>query len=144
MYSLVRELEARPLTSFPAIFGEALSVGWLSRRRVYHEALQYEKDRSGGRMSPFGFSAITAQVRLQCGLQSLSTPPGIYEETRMPDLPAFMPEAPVNRKSALTRCIAFRSKLHIWLWILLCSLFFLSLPCAFLSPSLTMAFILWP
>lgn len=71
MYSLVRELEARPLTSFPAIFGEALSVGWLSRRRVYHEALQYEKDRSGGRMSPFGFSAITAQVRLQCEGQYL-------------------------------------------------------------------------
>lgn len=62
MYSLVRELETRPLTSFPAIFGEALAVGWLSRRRVYHEALKYEKDRSGGRLSPFGFSAVTAEV----------------------------------------------------------------------------------
>lgn len=62
MYSLVRELEARPLTSFPAIFGEALAAGWLSRRRVYHEALRYERERSGGRLSPFGFSALTAEV----------------------------------------------------------------------------------
>ncbi|GAQ88572.1 DNA photolyase [Klebsormidium nitens] len=65
MYSLVRELEARPLTSFPAIFGEALAAGWLSRRRVYAEALRYERDRSGGRLSPFGFSALTAEAAVR-------------------------------------------------------------------------------
>lgn len=34
------ETPAMPLGSFPAIFSQALSLGALSRRRVYHEALQ--------------------------------------------------------------------------------------------------------
>ncbi len=34
------ETPAMPLGSFPAIFSQALSLGVLSRRRVYQEALQ--------------------------------------------------------------------------------------------------------
>ena len=42
MSEVVDEFEtpAMPLGSFPAIFSQALSLGVLSRRRVYQEALQ--------------------------------------------------------------------------------------------------------
>lgn len=45
--------------SFRKLFGNSLALGTISRRRVIFEALQYEKDRNGGRLSPFGFSTFT-------------------------------------------------------------------------------------
>lgn len=45
---LCSEVPATPLGSFPAIFNQALALGTLSRRRVYHEAqLQREKKQKG-------------------------------------------------------------------------------------------------
>ena len=38
------ETPAMPLGSFPAIFSQAVSMGTLSRRRAYHEALQSMAD----------------------------------------------------------------------------------------------------
>ncbi len=40
---LSSEVPATPLGSFPAIFHQALALGTLSRRRVYHEALQQQQ-----------------------------------------------------------------------------------------------------
>ncbi len=40
---LSSEVPATPLGSFPAIFNQALALGTLSRRRVYHEALQQQQ-----------------------------------------------------------------------------------------------------
>lgn len=45
--------------SFRKLFGNSLALGAISRRRVMSEALQYEKDRNGGRLSPFGYSTFT-------------------------------------------------------------------------------------
>lgn len=43
---LSSEIPATPLGSFPAIFNQALALGTLSRRRVYHEAqLQQRKKK---------------------------------------------------------------------------------------------------
>ncbi|CAM6084786.1 unnamed protein product [Calypogeia fissa] len=53
-------LEIRPGASFRGIFGNALVLGTLSLRRIYHEAMDYEKARGGGWLSPFGFSSFTA------------------------------------------------------------------------------------
>lgn len=44
---LSSEVPATPLGSFPAIFNQALALGTLSRRRVYHEAQQQQKKRVG-------------------------------------------------------------------------------------------------
>lgn len=45
---LSSEVPATPLGSFPAIFNQALALGMLSRRRVYHEAqLQQRKKKEG-------------------------------------------------------------------------------------------------
>ncbi|KAI5056684.1 hypothetical protein GOP47_0028502 [Adiantum capillus-veneris] len=48
--------------SFRTLFSNSLALGTLSRRRVYHEAFEYEKDRNGGFSSPFGFSTFTAKA----------------------------------------------------------------------------------
>lgn len=56
---------AREGASFRILFGSALALGTLSRRRIYHEALEYEKARNGGWSSPFGFSTFTAAAAVQ-------------------------------------------------------------------------------
>jgi len=40
---LSSEVPATPLGSFPAIFNQALALGTVSRRRVYHEAQQHQQ-----------------------------------------------------------------------------------------------------
>ena len=42
---LSSEVPATPLGSFPAIFNQALALGTLSRRRVYHEAQQGQQQQ---------------------------------------------------------------------------------------------------
>ncbi|MCO5548436.1 hypothetical protein L7F22_001892 [Adiantum nelumboides] len=49
-------------SSFRTLFANSLALGTLSRRRVYYEAFEYEKDRNGGWSSPFGFSTFTAKA----------------------------------------------------------------------------------
>ena len=43
----MHETAAAPLESFPAIFSQAMSLGLLSKRRVYHEATQLLQRQSG-------------------------------------------------------------------------------------------------
>ena len=43
----LHETVAAPLGSFPAIFSQAMSLGLLSKRRVYQEAIQVLRDEQG-------------------------------------------------------------------------------------------------
>ncbi|XP_030935151.1 uncharacterized protein LOC115960407 [Quercus lobata] len=59
VHEQVRNAETRDGASFTALFGPALCLGIISRRRVHYEAITYEKDRNAGFLSPFGYSAVT-------------------------------------------------------------------------------------
>ena len=59
MHEKLRNAETREGASFGTLFGPALQLGIVSRRRVYYETIKYEKDRNGGFLSPFGYSAAT-------------------------------------------------------------------------------------
>lgn len=51
--------------SFRMLLGNSLTLGTLSRRRIYNEAFEYEKARNGGWSPPFGFSTFTAAAAIQ-------------------------------------------------------------------------------
>lgn len=73
VHERIRETESREGASFYALFGPALSLGILSRRRVYYEAIKYEKERNAGFLSPFGYSVSTvaAAVDAVCSMEVL-------------------------------------------------------------------------
>ncbi len=50
----LHETAAAPLGSFPAIFSQAISLGLLSKRRVYQEAMQALKSEQGSLRSLIG------------------------------------------------------------------------------------------
>lgn len=60
LHEKLRSAESREGASFGALFGSVLQLGIISRRRVNYEAIKYEKERNGGFLSPFGYSAATA------------------------------------------------------------------------------------
>lgn len=59
VHERLRDAESRNGSSFLKLFGPALCLGIISRRRVYYEAIKYEKERNAGFLSPFGYSAVT-------------------------------------------------------------------------------------
>ncbi|KAJ7949612.1 Pheophytinase, chloroplastic [Quillaja saponaria] len=59
VHERTRSAESRDGASFIRLFGPALCLGIISRRRVHYEAIKYEKERNGGFLSPFGYSAAT-------------------------------------------------------------------------------------
>ncbi|XP_077235482.1 DNA photolyase [Tasmannia lanceolata] len=59
VHEKLRSSESRDGASFGALFGSALYLGIVSRRRVHYEAIKYEKERNAGFLSPFGYSAAT-------------------------------------------------------------------------------------
>lgn len=67
----MRNTESRKGASFRALFGSALYLGIISRRRVYYEAIKYEKERNAGFLSPFGYSAptVAAAVDAVCSME---------------------------------------------------------------------------
>lgn len=71
VHQKLRETETREGASFGALFGSALFLGIISRRRVYYEAINYEKERNAGFLSPFGYSAISvaAAVDTVCSME---------------------------------------------------------------------------
>ncbi|KAL5569987.1 hypothetical protein UlMin_026562 [Ulmus minor] len=71
VHERVRDAEAREGASFFKLFGPALSLGIVSRRRVHFEAIKYEKERNAGFLSPFGYSAVsvTAAVDGVCSME---------------------------------------------------------------------------
>jgi len=73
VHEKVRASESRNGASFIGLFGPALSLGIISRRRVYYEAIKYEQERNAGFLSPFGYSAATiaAAVDAVCSKEVL-------------------------------------------------------------------------
>ncbi|KAF8379290.1 hypothetical protein HHK36_028723 [Tetracentron sinense] len=59
VHEKLRNAEDRSGASFGALFGSALCLGIISRRRIYYEAIKYERERNAGFLSPFGYSAAT-------------------------------------------------------------------------------------
>ncbi|KAE9464981.1 hypothetical protein C3L33_03111, partial [Rhododendron williamsianum] len=59
VHEKLRHAESREGASFGTLFGPALCLGIISRRRAHYEAIKYEKERNGGFLSPFGYSAAT-------------------------------------------------------------------------------------
>ena len=59
MHARLRDAETREGASFGFLFGPALQLGIVSIRRVYYETIKYEKERNGGFLSPFGYSAAS-------------------------------------------------------------------------------------
>lgn len=71
LHEKLRNTEIREGASFGALFGSALWLGIISRRRVYYETIKYEKERNAGFLSPFGYSAATvaAAVDTVCSME---------------------------------------------------------------------------
>ncbi|XP_039689791.1 uncharacterized protein [Medicago truncatula] len=65
VHEKLRASESRNGASFIALFGPALSLGIISRRRVHYEAIKYEKERNAGFLSPFGYSAATIAAAVE-------------------------------------------------------------------------------
>jgi hypothetical protein len=64
---LSSEVPATPLGSFPAIFNQALALGTLSRRRVYHEAhQQQQRQKQKGRRWQAGLQKRKLAVDVPC------------------------------------------------------------------------------
>ncbi|KAH6761249.1 DNA photolyase [Perilla frutescens var. frutescens] len=64
VHAKLRLAEKREGASFQSLFGSALLLGIISRRRVYFEAIKYEKERNGGFLSPFGYSTSTVAAAI--------------------------------------------------------------------------------
>ena len=71
VHARLRDAETRPGASFFKLFGPALCLGIVSRRRVHYEAIEYEKERNAGFISPFGYSAstVTAATDAVCSME---------------------------------------------------------------------------
>ncbi|XP_058085009.1 uncharacterized protein LOC131232641 [Magnolia sinica] len=70
VHEKLRRAESRDGASFRALFGSALYLGIISRRRVHYEAIKYEKERNAGFLSPFGYSAATVAAAVD-GVSSM-------------------------------------------------------------------------
>ena len=58
----MRLAETRDGASFYTLFGPAIQLGVISRRKAYSDTIQYEKDRNAGFLSPFGYSTATVKA----------------------------------------------------------------------------------
>eukprot|EP00262_Sarcandra_glabra_P019728 TRINITY_DN757_c0_g1_i1.p1 TRINITY_DN757_c0_g1~~TRINITY_DN757_c0_g1_i1.p1 ORF type:complete len:710 (+),score=119.17 TRINITY_DN757_c0_g1_i1:141-2270(+) len=70
VHEKLRNAESRKGASFGALFGSALYLGIISRRRVHYEAIKYERERNAGFLSPFGYSAPTVAAAVD-GVSSM-------------------------------------------------------------------------
>lgn len=62
VHARLRDAEIRPGASFFTLFVPVLCLGIVSRRSVHYEAIEYEKERNAGFISPFGYSAATVSA----------------------------------------------------------------------------------
>lgn len=71
VHARLRGAEIRPGASFFKLFGPVLCLGIVSRRRVHYEAIEYEKERNAGFISPFGYSAstVSAAANAVCSME---------------------------------------------------------------------------
>ncbi|GAU45669.1 hypothetical protein TSUD_268360 [Trifolium subterraneum] len=68
VHAKLRASESRNGASFNALFGPALTLGIISRRRVHYEVIKYEKERNGGFIPPFGYSTATIEAAAEAVL----------------------------------------------------------------------------
>ncbi|CAK7337075.1 unnamed protein product [Dovyalis caffra] len=71
VHEKLRNAEIRNGASFFVLFGPALCLGIISRRRVYYESIKYEKERNAGFLSPFGYSTapVSASADAVCSME---------------------------------------------------------------------------
>ncbi|XP_047325426.1 uncharacterized protein LOC124929176 [Impatiens glandulifera] len=71
LHEKLRNAEIRQGASFRSLFGSAFSLGIISRRRAYYEAIKYEKERNAGFLSPFGYSTptVAAVIETVCSME---------------------------------------------------------------------------
>lgn len=71
VHEKLRTAEIRDGASFFALFGPALCLGIISRRRVYYESIKYKKERNAGFLSPFGYStaSVSASADTVCSME---------------------------------------------------------------------------
>lgn len=71
VHERLHNAETRDEASFASLFGPALCLGIISRRRVHYEAITYEKERNAGFLSPFGYSAamVAAAADTVCSME---------------------------------------------------------------------------
>ena len=73
VHQKLRDAEIRAGASFGTLFGFSLQLGIVSSRRVFFEAIKYEKERNAGFLSPFGYSTATvaAAINAVCSSEVL-------------------------------------------------------------------------
>lgn len=71
VHEKLRNAKSRVGASFGALFGPALHLGIISRRRVYYESIKYEKERNAGFRSPFSYpgAMVTPVVDTICSME---------------------------------------------------------------------------
>ena len=84
------ETAAAPLESFPAIFSQAMSLGLLSKRRVYHEATQLLQKQSGTLKALTG---VHLQIMEAHCLLSCSAPAWLWHMDRQQGVLCWTPLA---------------------------------------------------
>lgn len=67
---MVRNSESRDGASFIKLFGPAIHLGIISKRKAHYEAIKYEKERNAGFLSPFGYSARSVAAAVDAVLSS--------------------------------------------------------------------------
>lgn len=70
LHEMVRNSESRDGASFIKLFGPAIHLGIISKRKVHYEAIKYEKERNAGFLSPFGYSARTVAAAVDAVVSS--------------------------------------------------------------------------
>lgn len=73
LHDKLRLAETRDGASFYTLFGPAIQLGVVSRRKAYNDTIQYEKDRNAGFLSPFGYSTPTVKAAVDaiCSMEVL-------------------------------------------------------------------------
>lgn len=127
VHERVHNAETRDGASFIALFGPALYLGIISRRRVHYEAIMYEKERNAGFLSPFGYSAATiaAAIDAVCSMEVL-----VFTVYYISDTHCILWDLPFKDASYITKLYFFHVQsicnylnfVCVWVFILFISL----------------------
>lgn len=112
VHERVHNAETRDGASFIALFGPALYLGIISRRRVHYEAIMYEKERNAGFLSPFGYSAstIAAAIDAVCSMEVL-----VFTVYYISDTHCILWDLSFKDASYIARTIFFSCAKHLYL-----------------------------
>lgn len=124
VHEKLRNAESRKGASFGALFGCALYLGIISRRRVHYEAIKYEREHNAGFLSPFGYSAATVAAAVD-GVNSME----VCVDKRLEGLHYVLDSLSISCLIDLMFCIVFfffflssfdtaTDQLWQWYWLL--------------------------